>query len=81
MSTFLWQEECGVNIFRFQTDEKSVADKMKRRKNFKLVGIGQNCTLWIFVASFYSPQKARKALEVLTNRPVQKDTEEGVYFA
>lgn len=81
MRTDLWQEERGVNIFRIQTDEKDVADKLKRRKNFKLVAWGMNCPLWIFVCSFYSYQKARKALRNLTNRPVQKDSEEGVYFA
>ena len=30
MSTYMWQKERGVNIFRFQTNEKSVAEKMKR---------------------------------------------------
>jgi len=81
MRTDLWQEERGINLFRFQTDEKSVADKIKRRKNFKQIGWGVNTPLWLFVATFYSYQKARKALRSLTNRPVQKDTKEGVYFA
>ena len=81
MSTYMWQEERGVNIFRFQTDEKSVAEKMKRKKNFKQCGWGLNCPFWQFITSFYSPQKARKALGILTSRPAQKDSEEGVYKA
>lgn len=79
--TYMRQEERGVMLFRFQTDEKSLYDKMKRRKNFKLVSIGQNCDLWVFVASYRSPQKAKKALGILTGRSVQKDNGDGVYFA
>jgi len=79
--TYMWQEERGVMIFRFQTDEKSVADKMKRRKNFKCVGIGLNCPLWIFVATFYSPQKSKNALNVLTGRIAHKNEAEGVFYA
>ncbi|MGD1006040.1 MAG: hypothetical protein ABR980_02275 [Ignavibacteriaceae bacterium] len=79
--TYLWQPERGIMIFRFQTDERNVADKMKRRKYFKLIGYSHNSNLWVFVAPFYSPQKARKSLERLTGRKAKKDSLEGVYCA
>lgn len=73
MSTYLWQEERGKNFYRIQTDEKSVADKLKRRKDCILTSIGLNCKLWVFVCSYSSPSKARISLKRLTGRPIQKD--------
>ena len=79
--TFLWQEERGVMMFRIQTDEPEVADRMRRRKRFTLTAQGMNCKLWIYIARFYSPQKARAALAQLTGRKVNKDSSEDVYYA
>jgi len=81
MSTCMWQEERGKSYYRFQTDEPSVAAKMKRRKTFRQCSWGINCKHWIFVTTYSSPQKARKALAILTGCPVQKDSEDGLYFA
>jgi hypothetical protein len=79
--TYLWQEQRGEMIFRIQTDESAVAERMRRRKRFELTGSGMNCRLWIYKASFYSAQKARGALRQLTGRKVKKDIEEGVLYA
>ena len=79
--TYLWQEERGKMIFRFQTDEPEVAEKMRRRNKFTLTGRGINCKIWIYIATFYSPQKARRALAQLTGRKVKKDSCEDVYYA
>jgi len=68
-------------IFRIQTDEVAVADKMRRRKRFRLTGEGLNCKLWIYIAEFYRPQKARGALVQLTGRKVKKDSSEDMYYA
>lgn len=62
---FLWQEERGRPYYRFQTDEKTLADKMKRREKFKLVANGFNCNLWIFQATFSRPDIARKTFKTL----------------
>ena len=35
---YMWKEERGKPYYRFQTDDKKTADKMKRRNKFKLVG-------------------------------------------
>jgi len=79
MATYLWQEVNGEPYYRIQTDEPEIAAKLKRRKDFKQCSWGSNCLHWIFVARYTRPSKARKALGILTGRPVKKDTEEGVY--
>ena len=79
--TYLWQEQRGEMVFRIQTDESSVAEKMRRRKRFSLTGRGINCKIWVYVAGFYSPQKARGALRQLTHRKVKKDSSDEVFYA
>ena len=79
--TYMWKEERGEMLFRLQTDEPTVAAKMRRRLKFKLTGEGLNCKFWIYIASFYSPQKARGALAQLTGRKVKKDSLEDMYYA
>ena len=79
--TFLWQEQRGLMIFRIQTTDPRIAERMSRRKRFKLTAKGINCKIWIYIAEFYSPQKARQALAQLTGRKVKKDTAEEVFFA
>lgn len=81
MSTYLWQEERGKNFYRIQTEEKSVADKLKRRKDCRLTSIGLNCKLWIFVCSYSSPYKARISLKRLTGRTIKKDEDTGSFKA
>jgi hypothetical protein len=79
--TYMWQEQRGEMFFRFQTDEPIVAEKMRRRVKFKLTGQGMTCKFWIYIAGFYSPQKARGALAQLTGRKVKKDSSEDMYYA
>ena len=79
--TDMWQEQRGVMIFRFQTDEPRVAEKMRRRITFILDAHGVNCKLWIYIATFYSPQKARGALAQLTGRKIKKDSSKDIYYA
>jgi len=79
--TYMWKEQRGLMIFRIQTDEARVAEKMRRRKKFILTGEGLNCKLWIYIATFYSPQKARGALAQLTGRKVKKDYSKDIYYA
>ena len=79
--TYMWQEQRGEMRFWFQTDEPEVAERMRRRQKFTLTGRGMNCKIWIYISTFYSPQKARGALAQLTNRKVQKDSSEDMYYA
>ena len=78
--TYLWQEEKKKPYYRFQTDEKAIADKMKRRNKFKLVGSGMNCPLWIFQTTFTRPVLAKNTLKVLTGKkPIFDNFEEILY--
>ena len=79
--TYMWQEQRGEMRFWFQTDEAAVAERMRRRQKFFLTGKGMNYKIWIYIATFYSPQKARAALAQLTSRKVNKDCYEDVYYA
>ena len=78
---YMWKEERGKNFYRFQTDDKLLADKMKRRKKFKLVGWGVNCPLWIYQALFTRPDIARKAFKTITGRKIDYDVLEEIFFS
>ncbi len=77
--TYLWQEERGRNYYRVQTDEKTISDKMKRRKGFRLSAISLNTNLWIYCCEFTRPDIAKKTLKSVTGKNVKIDSE-GVFF-
>ena len=79
--TCMWREIKGDTIYRFQTDEKDIAIKMKRRKKFWLVGWGMNCSLWIYRVHFSRPDLARAALTSLTGKKIKYIPEEDVFEA
>ena len=54
----MWQEEDDKPIFRFQTDEIAAHHYMSEREEFKLIGQGENISLWIYRAEFSSVKKA-----------------------
>ena len=81
MQLIMWQEERGKCYFRFQTEEKIIADKMKRRNKFKLVGSGFNTNLWIFQATFTRPDIAKKALKTLSGNKVKFNQEEEIFYS
>ena len=76
--TYLWQEERGKNFYRVQTDEKKIANKLKRRNKFRLCAIGWNTTLWIFSCEFKRPDIAKKTLKSITGKNAKIDSE-GVF--
>lgn len=76
---FLWQEERGKPYYRFQTDEKELAYKMKRREKFKLVGGGLNCNLWLFQTTFSRPDIARKTFKALTGQNAIFNEKEDIF--
>jgi hypothetical protein len=75
----MWQEQRGEMYFRFQTDEKSIADKMKRRQKFSRTAYGMNCTFWIYRAHFTRPDLARAAFKSLTGEKIKYNAEEDIY--
>lgn len=78
---YMWQETKGEIFYRFQTENRDAANKMKRREKFKLVGTGYNCSLWIFQARFTRPIIARKALKTLAGSKVEFNEKEEIYLA
>ncbi len=79
--TYMWQEERGKKYYRFQTDEREIANKMRRRNKFELVGWGINCELWIFQTTFSRPDIARKAFQTLTEGEIEFDDREEIFFS
>lgn len=81
LMTYMWQEGRGEKYYRFQTDGKEIAEKMRRRQKFILVGEGVNCDLWIFQATFTRPDIARKAFKSLTKGEIKFDDHEEIFFS
>tara|TARA_Y100000034_G_scaffold70594_1_gene85179 strand:+ start:40 stop:366 length:327 start_codon:yes stop_codon:yes gene_type:complete len=79
--TYMWQEQRGEPYFRFQTNDPKIHGKMRRRKDFSLAGVGINAPIWIYTASFYSPQKARQTLTRLTGSTIEKNAAESEFWA
>ncbi|NMB82016.1 MAG: hypothetical protein GYA14_09375 [Ignavibacteria bacterium] len=79
--TYLWQEERGQKFYRVQTDEKEVAEKLKRRNGFKLSGWSINGhSLWIFACTFTRPDIAKKVLKSVTGQKSNIDSEGLISF-
>lgn len=78
---YMWQENRGEHFYRFQTDNKVIAARMKRRKKFRLTAWGINCEIWIYQAIFRRPDIARKALKTLAGNVVKFDKKEDIFYA
>lgn len=77
MKSYFWKLEKKRPIYFFQTNDYKIYKKMKRRKNFRLIGIGLNCPLWIFSAKIGRPSTARKIFKTLTGQnPIYDENEE-----
>jgi len=73
--TYLWKEERGKNFYKVQTDEKTIANKLKRRNGFSLSALAINTNLWIFSCRFTRPDIAKKTLKSITGQNVKIDSE------
>lgn len=78
---YMWKEERGQPYYRLQTDNWQAVDKMKRRKNFKLVGSGVNCPVWIYVARINRGDTAKKVLKTLSGNVVKYDKNEDIFYS
>ena len=65
--TSMWQLVRGEPHYKFQTDDKAIAEKMRRRK-FHLAAWGVNCNLWIYQSAYSRPDIARKVFKTLTGK-------------
>lgn len=78
---YMWQEERGKSFYRFQTDEREIRNRMKRREKFKLVADGVNCSLWIYQATAARPDIARKMLKTLSGSKVNFDSKDDIFYS
>lgn len=74
--TYLWQEERGQKYYRVQTNDKVIAEKLRRRKGFTPAGtVVTNRDIWIFDCEFSRPDIAKKTLSSVTGCLPQIDSE------
>ena len=77
----MWQMQRGKPDYRFQTQNRQAAEKMKRRNKFKQVAVGFNPNFWIFQATFIRPDKAKNVLKTLTGGKVKYDRNEDIFYS
>lgn len=73
--TYLWQEERGKMFYKIQTDERRIAQKLKRRNKFRLSTCAVNAKLWVYSCEFSRPDIAKKTLRSITGKIAQIDSE------
>lgn len=77
----MWQLMRGEKYYWFQTKDRAIYNKMKKRKKFRLVSWGMNCDWWTFEAEFTRPDIARNALKTLAGNPVKYDKKDDIFYA
>lgn len=78
---YMWRLETKRPEYRFQTDEKTIANQLKRRQGFKLVGDGVNCDLWIFQTSINRPDNAKRMFKHISGGNINYNPNEDVFFS
>lgn len=78
--TVMWQMGRGSKEYRIQTEQWEIAENLKRKKNFVLVGYSVYSPLWIFQKKFSRPDIARKAFEKITKSKVEFDDREDIFI-
>ena len=76
----MWQEEKGKPYYRFQTDDKKLADKMRRRNKFKLISWGVNCNHWIYQTIISKPFIAKKMFKALSGENAILNKKDDIYY-
>lgn len=77
---YMWQEEKGKPYYRFQTDDKKLADKMKRRNKFKLTADISNPEGWVFLTEISKPFIAKKMFKALSGESAILNKKDDIYY-
>ena len=80
--TYMWREYPfirGDKSYRFQTNDSAINKRMRQRKDFKLAMWGLNNNIWVYITEKNTANKARRTLSNITQGPVKKTSERGVY--
>jgi hypothetical protein len=59
METYMWRDT-DKGKYILQTDDPTIHQKLKKRKDAVLIGNGINCNLWIYKIEHYSLKDFRK---------------------
>ena len=78
---YMWRLEKKRPEYRFQTDEKAIANQLKRRQGFKLVGNGLNCDLWIYQVEISRSNNARRMFKHISGGKINYNPNEDVFFS
>lgn len=78
---YMWQEEKGKLFYRFQTDDKEIADKIRNSKKFKLTGQGLNAKLWIYQIRCERISMAKNLFKNLSGSDLKFNSTEEVYYS
>jgi len=79
--TYLWQEVYGEPLFRIQTNDPAIRNKLKKNKDVIPVGEGMNSSIWVFKITFDSPGQAPEFLKKLTSLKIRKTDDRHGYIA
>ena len=80
-TTSCWKLTRDEDIYRFQSDDPLVINKMRRRADFDLVAWGENAIIEIYSTIKSTPQSARKTLGRLTSSEIKKEPAGDAYYA
>ena len=64
--TSMWK--FNNSTYAYQTNDRLVADRMKRRKRFYLFNMGWNCNHWVFHVKKKNQRDALNTLQALINQ-------------
>lgn len=65
--------------YAYQTDDKTIADKMERREKFYLFNKGWNCNHWVFHVPKKNQRDALNTLKALTNKEPEYNSKSDVW--
>ena len=80
-TSYLWREVSDDNVWRIQTYDPKVIQKLKRRETATICVEGLNVSGMVFRIKYFSPQKAKQSFRRLTGRIIKFDSVEEVFFA
>ena len=79
--TAQWQEFRGSKEYRFQTDEKEIYVKVKRRNGYRCIGSSMTSNpSWLFKCSHSRPDIAKKTFKSIVGLGEVKIDSEGIIY-
>ena len=83
MTALMWREMPLTSynkVYRFQTTEANINNKMRSRKDFKLTTVALDRNLWVYSSTKYTLKEAIKTLRSITKEPIHYDAQNNIYY-